>query len=155
MYVRTHVLNQVGDTIVEVLVCIAVISGVLGTAYAIMNNSVQSNQSSQEHNNALKVAESQLEQLKSRIEADQTIPGSGANFCIYTNQSNQQTVITIPGTVPNTDFSTYPAECKFDQGDAADRFNTAISRQNNIFTVYVDWDGPKTKDSVSLIYKVY
>lgn len=56
--------KQRGDTIVEVLLAMAVIGMVLGVAYGIANRSVAIGRSAQERSEALKFAESQLELIK-------------------------------------------------------------------------------------------
>ncbi len=60
----TNMHRQKGDTIVEVLIAIAVVSLVLGGAYSIANRSLASVRQAQEHAEALKIAESQVEKLK-------------------------------------------------------------------------------------------
>lgn len=148
--------NQTGDTIVEVLIAIAIISSVVSTAYATMNSSVKSNQESQEHASALKVAESQLELFKGWLAASNTLPVGVNSFCMKTVPT--VSVEPITATVPSTDNSVYPANCKNADDDAPERFMTAIVRDpsTNRYTVYIDWDGPKgDRSSVNLLYKVY
>ena len=155
MFINRFHLGQKGDTIVEVLIAIAIMTAVLSTAYGITNNSVKSNQESQEHGVALRLAESQIEQLKSHLEAGKTVPGSPANFCMYT-ASNETNVEVISGAMPSTNFGLYPANCKLDEGLAIDRYNAVIVRTGDTYRVHVDWDGPKGEvSSESLVYRVY
>ena len=65
--------RQRGDTIVEVLLAMSVVGLVLGTAFGIANRSVNLGQDAQERTEALKLAESQLELLKSRYSSDASI----------------------------------------------------------------------------------
>lgn len=58
-------LNQTGDTIVEVLIAIGVVGMMLTSAYAITNRSNRSLQDTQEHGQALKLVESQIELMRS------------------------------------------------------------------------------------------
>lgn len=58
-------LSQTGDTIVEVLIAMAVLSMVLGGAYVASNRSLAVSQQNQERAEALKLVEGQMEQLKS------------------------------------------------------------------------------------------
>jgi Tfp pilus assembly protein PilV len=60
-------LNQKGDTIVEVLISMGVIATVLGAAYGISNRSLRIGRLSQERVEAVKLLETQLETLKSRV----------------------------------------------------------------------------------------
>lgn len=57
-------LGQRGDTIVEVLIAIAVVSGVLATSYAIVNSNTRSSQQASERVEALKLAEEKIELLR-------------------------------------------------------------------------------------------
>jgi len=59
---RRH--NNRGDTIVEVLICILVISSVLAGAFAVTNQSLLEVQDSQERSQAVKIAETQIERLR-------------------------------------------------------------------------------------------
>src|ERR1700733_10377249 len=63
---------QRGDTLVEVLAAIVIVATVIGGAYTGSNKSLQSTRSAQERQNALKLSESQIEQLKSQIASDPT-----------------------------------------------------------------------------------
>ena len=84
-FTRVHGHAERGDTLVEVLVAIVIVASVIGGAYVVSNKSLQSTRSAQERQNALKLSESQLEQLKSLIASDPTqIFGAGkpAKFCL-------------------------------------------------------------------------
>ncbi len=56
--------NQTGDTIVEVLIAIAIVSVVLVGAYVTTNKNIQSTQDAQERTQAVKLVESQIEYLR-------------------------------------------------------------------------------------------
>ena len=62
--VATNRKNERGDTIIEVLMCILVISMILAGAFASTNKNLQSVRDSQERAQAVKIAESQLERLR-------------------------------------------------------------------------------------------
>ena len=57
--------SQRGDTIVEVLIAMAVASSVLGITYATMNRNLLITRGAQERTEAAKLAQGQLEILKS------------------------------------------------------------------------------------------
>lgn len=57
-------LNQIGDTIVEVLLSLTVLAMVIGIAYGIANRSVKRAQQAQERTQATKLVEGQLDRLK-------------------------------------------------------------------------------------------
>ncbi|MCA9323505.1 prepilin-type N-terminal cleavage/methylation domain-containing protein, partial [Candidatus Saccharibacteria bacterium] len=82
--------SQRGDTIVEVLLAMAVIGMVLGAAFGIANRSVAIGRSAQERTEALKIAESQVELLKTLYPSSSTMQGrlSSEPFCIDVSTSS-------------------------------------------------------------------
>ena len=148
-------LTQGGDTIVEVLIAMAVISSVLGGAYASANRNSKSAQQSQEHSRALKVAETQLELLKAyatnfhdQFTSDPNLNGS---FCLQTDTAGNDVKIK------SYDSST-AGECKVDDNGIADRYSTEVTKDavTNIYTVKISWDGIKGgQDQVGLVYRVF
>ena len=153
----TDRLRETGDTIVEVLVAIAVISAVVGTAYAITNRSVQTNQTSQERGQATKEAEAQLETLKLWVgdPAKRSQVFLEEKFCFAPNSStSQMEVVSFPAPtpVPTNNNTDYPAECR------KGFYNIGFLHETGteLFTIYVTWDGPKgTRENLSMAYKVY
>ena len=75
--------NQIGDTIIEVLLAMSVIGLVLGAAFGIANRSVSIGQEAQERSEALKIAESQLELFKSEYFVSTDVSGrsESSSFC--------------------------------------------------------------------------
>lgn len=71
-----------GDTIVEVLIAIAIVGAVLAGAYTSTRQSANATRTAQEQGEALKLAESQVEQIK--IAADTGNPNvtAAGNFCL-------------------------------------------------------------------------
>lgn len=63
MYVRS-IKSQRGDTIIEVLIALSVLALILVAGYSISTRSINGVRVSQERSEALRVAESQLEQLR-------------------------------------------------------------------------------------------
>lgn len=145
-------LRQRGDTIVEVLIAIAVAGSVLGGAYALVNSNVKSNQLAQERTNAVKIAESQLELLRAYVDSNETLPTG--NFCF---RKSDNRLLAISASIPSTQDGDYPGGCRFDEGTATNRYMTGIVTTNtNTFTVYVNWDDPTGgRAQASIAYKVY
>ena len=71
--------NQRGDTIVEVLIAVAVITLVLAGAYKITARNTIATQDTQEHSYALKLAETQTEKLRAASKVELT--GASPAFC--------------------------------------------------------------------------
>lgn len=102
--------NKRGDTIVEVLIAIGIVSLVLTSAYALTNRNVQTSQKVQEQGQAQKLVEQQIELLRANPTItdaeldgkclsrpygdvsssceDYTAAGSGAEYTIKFDASN-------------------------------------------------------------------
>ena len=145
---------QRGDTIVEVLIAIAVISLILGGAYVTTNKSLMATRGAQERGNALKLAESQLEELKSVIATQPDAVFGGAaplQFCVYNNVVTS-TLQVLASTDP---------KCKVDTaGNPTTNepsFNVSIARAINDFTIQSNWadvTGHVT-DHLQIKYRAY
>lgn len=96
--------GQRGDTIVEVMIVLAVLGLAIGISYATANRSLQNTRQAQENSQASELLESQVEQL--RASTDPTL---------YTNPPTT-TFCMIDGTVTPIDGS-HP--CKFNQSGSA------------------------------------
>lgn len=151
-------LRERGDTIVEVLIAIAVVSLILGGAYVTTNKSLLATRAAEERGNALKLAESQVEQLKGLAKLDpNSIFGAGTPmpFCIRTDASSPSGIGT-PISANNND-------CKVNVAGAHDGiepiFRLSITRgsDGNTFTVTNTWSSVNgdVDDQVRLIYRVY
>jgi Tfp pilus assembly protein PilV len=73
--------NQRGDTIVEVLIAVAVVSLVLAGSYAIANRNLRTIQDTQEHAQALQLAQREVEGLRA-LAGDSSWSGSLGGSCI-------------------------------------------------------------------------
>ncbi len=76
-------LNQVGDTIVEVLIAAAIVSLVLTGAFAVSNSSYKQIRMSQERGEAQRVAQSAVEQLDTLVNTNTALvaPTDPGPFC--------------------------------------------------------------------------
>ena len=146
--------NQVGDTIVEVMLAMAVVGMVLGASYATATRALRTGRFAQEHTEALKVAESQLEKLKflaseNLLNTDPNyIFDPGNTFCIGDDIAKHDSV--------DTDF---PTSCQgiSDLYDIAVKYYDASDPSTpDIFHVQVTWDGAgNSPGNVELSYRLY
>ncbi len=141
-----------GDTIVEVLISIAVVSLILGGAYVTTNRSLQNTRASEERGNALKLVESQIEQLKGMIAQNSSAVFGGtapASFCM------SGTTVPLP--------SSATAACMVDSSGSPvgaavqPQYRLSITRSVNTFTVTNQWTnvGGRGNDQVTMTYRVY
>ena len=142
-------LTQRGDTLVEVLIAIAVISSVLAGAYAVTNKSLTSSRDAQERGNALKLSEGQLERVKTVVTtAPDSVFGLTAPnpFCV--NSAN------TPVAISNS-------ACRVDALGVATggqpQYRMSIQRTGNVFTLTATWDNIRGTgtSTVQLSYKAY
>jgi prepilin-type N-terminal cleavage/methylation domain-containing protein len=146
--------GQRGDTLVEVLIAIVIVSTVIGGAYVVSNHSLQSTRGAQERSNALKLGQAQIEQLKSQIGIDSTkIFGAGVptTFCLTSDAT---------GTHVN-DFGV-PAQKKNCVVDASGNpvavgYTLQIKRTGNDFKLTENWIDVSGHfgDTLQLSYRAY
>jgi prepilin-type N-terminal cleavage/methylation domain-containing protein len=151
-------LGQSGDTLVEVLICILIVSMILTGAYVTTNKSTVRVIDAQERAEALKLGQAQLEQVRQHSKKlapnvlDQPVSSS---FCMV------NTVIT----------SSTDARCRQDRnGNPTTEepvFAIAIRRQNcsgatlpancSLFTIRIDWASiaTKTPAHAQITYRLY
>lgn len=155
--------QQRGDTIVEVLIAIAVLGTVLAGAFAVANRSYAVGISAQERTEAVKIAESQLELL--RLASEQTnspvlADTAGELFCINPTASSLGRV-TFSGPVEDTngtvDPITYDSACEF---GTSSRYKVSIEQtgaENEIYSVRVRWESVLggVIDEVNHVYRTY
>jgi Tfp pilus assembly protein PilV len=142
-------LNQRGDTIVEVLVAIGVLSLILGGAYVLTNRSLQATRASQERVNATKLIETQLEQIKNLAKTNHdAVFGSATpeSFCI--NMSAQVKAST-------------DGQCSMGPDGAPTSkepiYHVSVKRSGNTFTATNSWasiTGDKV-ETVVMSYRIY
>lgn len=158
-----------GDTIVEVLIAIAIVSTVLAGAFTVTQKSTQAVRDSQERSEVLQLLQGQVEMVRDMaLKATSTddppfaIAGSPTSkyFCI----DNDPTSATVNQPVPftQTDISAnnyqadYPNACR---GLGSGKlYNIAVSYDDttNVFSFEAHWDGVTgSTDNERLAYRIY
>ena len=74
--------SQTGDTIVEVMIAIVVISTVLAGAFLVSRTSLKNVRDSEEHSQALKLVQGQVERLRNAAAQVADASSFPASFCI-------------------------------------------------------------------------
>lgn len=146
MLKRLTLRSERGDTIVEVLIAIAVASLILVTAYVATRHSLTSIQDTQEHSEALQLAQSQIELLRST----QKTPASGGCF-----SSNGTTT-----TGPNCGLDSTGARFDPDTSRSTE-FTVAVTSATDSqsgmtsYKIVASWDSllESGKDFVTLYYQ--
>lgn len=145
-------LMQRGDTIIEVLISIAVVSVILGGAFVTTRRSQEGVRDSQEHAQALKLVESQLEQLRAEATKTGAVFTTGAPFCMY----NRAPVSTAGPT---------GADCKqSSSGQSSTQqpyYNLSITRTTSnggyLFAIQAQWDSVTGHGAAQeqMVYRLY
>lgn len=141
-------LKQQGETIVEVLIAVAVIGMTLGGAFVTTNRNIQASRNTEERSAALKIAESQIEQLKT----------------LATNNPTKIFVDALPGEFclnAGEVFASTNSRCKVDlKGNAVTatpQYEIRASKSGNNFAVRVNWDqvGRTNQGNVRMVYRLH
>jgi Tfp pilus assembly protein PilE len=174
-------IGESGDTIIEVMISVAVVGLVLGVSYGTASKSLKMGQEAQERGEALKIAESNLEELKyisQQPYAASTIfaQPAGQGFCIASVTSAAATLSTISGyntNLASDNFASYVAppstNCRFDSSGAINttysRYNVAITYEGAVaavpttkdtFTITVRWDSLNgQREEVKSFYRIH
>jgi type II secretory pathway pseudopilin PulG len=136
-----------GDTIVEVLIGITILSVVLGAAYAASSNSLQQGAAAGNRGQALGYAEQQISLIKSAAATDQSL--------LSQYMINQPFCILEDGSVDTDSVDTSAGVCKLDN-QAPYGVGIKYSSSSQVFTVTAKWPGNNAsgEDQLILYYKV-
>ncbi len=170
--------TQAGDTLIEVMIALAIIGLVIAVSYSTANRALQVGRRAQERTEALKEAESQIETLKAigsltgTNDIFSTVPGgpTDPSFCVSSTGLFEQNTINpdvlsagtnldvAPSGVPSGS-TTYNSSCT---GGIDGRYKKSITRVDDTitgqstFTVRVRWDRiGGSRDEVVILYKLH
>ncbi len=170
--------SQRGDTIIEVLIAMSVLSLVLVTGYSISTRSLNGIRVSQERGEALKIAESQVEMLhalSARAESFEALENRGIivqNNGLDTGLDNKKTFspqeaadafcFNSAGLVVKTNAASPAGDCTSDRYTAIIRpeyvavTHSGVIIRSVSYQVDVGWDraGGGERQVLSLAYKV-
>lgn len=111
--------SQVGDTIIEVLISITVVSLVLAGAFVTSRRSTNAVRTAQERGEAIKYAESQVEQLRAAVNKGTNLP---ATFCF---KSDGTGALDTPPCIVTNGID----------------YRQTISKNGADYSTIVEWDG--------------
>lgn len=150
--------NQRGDTIVEVLISIAIISLILAGAYAITNTSLRTTRDSEERAAALKLTQGQFELIRSMMNSTagaavlNAPPATTGSFCIIPNTTASSQPTVLASTSANCKQNTTGVPTTVEPV-----YKLAITKSGNLFTARTTWNSiiDSSQDNVQMSYKVY
>lgn len=162
-------LTQRGDTILEVLIAVAVLSLILTTTYALANRSTQANRQAAERSEAAKIVQSEMEKLKLYVSIPgAALPPEGTYFCM---KSDGKGYVPLNGTRPTPDKNADPSFssgiynpggnlCRAGVNDLYYKLmyrGTAADGTANTYTSYVRWPAITGNgvDEASMVHRLY
>lgn len=140
--------KQAGETIVEVLFAIVVISSALGGAFAIANRSQLTVEANRERYQAQMLANSQADNLKLVTSDNEKKKNIDENYV------SKQAFCIFQGSVYATDDSS--GKCQFNFLGGVSYKVSITSNGEEVFLISVNWDSliNKEKDQVELVYGI-
>ncbi|PJE65671.1 hypothetical protein COU91_00395 [Candidatus Saccharibacteria bacterium CG10_big_fil_rev_8_21_14_0_10_47_8] len=159
-----HTSKSRGDTIVEVLISVTIISFVLGAAYLLTSHSLQAGLAAREHTEALNFVQGQIERLKavkeqaSKAEFDskyRTIDGS-TPYCLFADP-----ITRVVSQKLTTDVNKFcEVDSEHPNGGEGSRYHLSTKYINgganaNTFKFSATWDrvGTGTPESADIYYR--
>jgi type II secretory pathway pseudopilin PulG len=154
MNIRKRRNRQAGDTIVEVLIAMAVIAMILAGAFVVTSRSTHAVRDSEEHAQALELLQGEVERVRSQAMSSTSAVYGPNIFCID-NANTVQTGFGFAAIPPlaTDSWSQYPAAC---QG-IDNLYNEAVSYDStsHVFTFVARWDGiTHDRSQVELFYRI-
>lgn len=142
--------DQKGDTIVEVLLAVAVLSSVLGASYAIMNRNIITLRDNQERIEASKYAQGQIESLIGLWKTRQTdvLAQGGTGFCI---NSLTAPISTISGGSPTSNPASDNLTANYGSCTQG-LYSYGIRRTDaatNTYRIYVRWEAVSGREQIN------
>jgi Tfp pilus assembly protein PilV len=149
--------NSHGDTIVEVLIVLAILGLAFTMSYAIARRSLAQARSSQEHSEAQSILTNQIELIRAAIDK-KTDVFIASPFCMTgvttLDSSFGGGYSSVPASSTADDFSKYPAACQRNN-----LYYTSITYDSTtgIFNVRVRWEGIANleRQQAQITYRVY
>jgi type II secretory pathway pseudopilin PulG len=141
-------LNLAGDTIVEVLIVLAVLGLAFSISSATASRSLTQSRNAEEHSQALGILNSQIELVRTAVTKQVDVfQNPGVPFCMTGSGTNPFKRFDQPGNLSSihsnaandtlTAGTAYPAECVRN----GDRYFASVVYESGSFTIRVRWDG--------------
>jgi prepilin-type N-terminal cleavage/methylation domain-containing protein len=137
---RFKLLDSRGDTIIEVLIVLAVLSLALAMSYATADRGLRQSRNAEEHSQALGVLTSQVELVRKAVANQTNVFITNQPFCMTANATPVTGFASGAGVAdPKTDaLAGYPAACK---NGAFYNQSITYDSTNGTFTFRIHWDG--------------
>ena len=159
-----HKLNNKGDTIVEVLISLAILSLAFAISYSTASRALELSQNAQEHSTALGILNKEIEMIwyesqpSNRGTSTQTNIFNSSYFCLYDTETPGKVqvnykLLNLSQTPANNSFPS--VGCDFP--GAGFNYRVIVYRNTDTFTAYIWWQGLGSLgvQSEHLSYRIY
>jgi prepilin-type N-terminal cleavage/methylation domain-containing protein len=143
---------QAGDTIIEVLIVLAILSTSFALAYSTATRGLSAARQAQEHSEALQFISSQVELLRNVDNSSPAYDVGSGSFCMtgVNTAIHLKSGYPAPPTAAADDAARYPAACTHGpdlkgDGQGLYRVSATYDAPTNRFKIYVRWDGPGSR----------
>lgn len=153
--------SQAGDTIVEVLIAVAIVSTVIVSAFTIANKSSLQIRAAQERSEAIKLGSSAIETIKAQPTLANALDSSDPSSAPYCVDLQTKAIIgggPLPAPLTNDKGSDYntSASCSLVSSDVT--YNVSVTRvnQEGSFVIHVRWDrvGGGQRQDITFNYRL-
>ena len=147
-----HKEQERGDTIVEVLIALAIISSVLAGAFFVTNRSAQNVLNTEEHARATQLLQGQIEQIRA----------SKVSGMSWTDLPNFYCYDTDGSIVNSVSPSNFGCDVPIDGSGSGPAYTFLIEKETSwqlnestLFRVSIAWEGVRGQDnSEQMLYKI-
>lgn len=143
---KSEKVASTGDTIIEVMMSLVILSLILATVYAMGTRSLRAGTESNQRTEALSIAQSQIDLL---VNAKNIDPSFAQNF-----QTDQAYCLKPDGT---KDTSAQNNSNKLCNSYSGGQYSVGVSYDSNVFTITTQWpsaDAPNGMANLNLYYKL-
>ncbi len=156
---KQHSLGHAGDTIVEVLIVLAVLGLSFAISYATANHGLIQARNAQEHSEALGIINSQVELIRAAFADHTAIAQDGTAFCMKASTPITGFAIGYPtAAAANDNFTKYPNYATSNDCHQSDFYYISVVYDvpNKAFDFRVRWDGLGSlgRQQEELTYKI-
>lgn len=147
-------LNNKGDTIMEVLIAVAVLSLILVTSFALANRSSQATRQANERAEANKYVSAEVEKIKYYLgQSAAGVPGEDEFYCLTGNSPDYDLTEADVSNDLENNFREANACKKGTDG----RYVVVFKRTGNTYSIYGRWDSVtgKTVDKINAVHRIY
>ena len=159
--------GSAGDTIVEVMIVLAVLGLSMSISYATANHGLIQSRNAEEHSEALGLLDSQVELLRAAFSQNSSVSSltNGTDFCMNAPPANPELSTALNHNVPTdavsdnlygSASSNYPAACLSNSFYNLSIHYDTTDSSNPFFDLRVRWDGLGTlgRQQEELTYKI-